>query len=216
MEEIVRASKIACEFRELGCGSIISGAQFQDHVRVCEFRPQKCAFGEYNGCNHSVVSLSGYHYLRHLTEVHKIKRADKDYYDGNFVINYTSLHPPKAHPWNGNYTVYNGKVFVVRCLLRDEVYHFSLSVIGSEADAAEYNVRMIFKRNTDTKSDSILDITIPVLAIGKSIRQIMESVHCVLPRAVLVGACGVSQNKLVWQVKYKILPKTLLSGCCVM
>ncbi|CAG7838369.1 unnamed protein product [Allacma fusca] len=205
LEKIVEASSIACEFRDEGCDLILRGNEFQQHIETCEFGHIRCIYGNLKNCNDSLLKMGDY--LKHLQGVHNLKELPNR--DGKFFHVYC-LADLKNKVWCGTHVKFDRNDFFTRTLFRKDVFHFSLCIIGSEMDAAKYNVRMFFKRPDDDEKSSFFDITVPVITIKKAGKEILESMHCMLTKTMLKNSCQVKRlleggEKLIWQVNYNIL-----------
>jgi hypothetical protein len=207
LEEIVLTSKIACEFREQGCTMIVSGVDFKSHIQKCDFRPLRCFQGSFENCKHSIVDFQTY--TKHLAMVHKMK--EQQHKDGGFVITHSLTDSRITDTtWTGMFLYFEGKAFITRTFLRADVLHIALCLIGSDADASKYKVRILFKRTGESEFVPY-EITVPVLPIRKSYDEISkECLHVVLTKAMLKSFCKFEEmpekkQKIKWNVDYKIL-----------
>ncbi|CAG7729835.1 unnamed protein product [Allacma fusca] len=207
LEDIVLSSKIACEFRELGCAMILSGCDFKGHVEKCDFRPLRCFQGSFEGCKHAVVDFQNY--TKHLATVHKMK--EQQHRDGGFVITHSLTDSRITDTtWTGMYLYFEGKAFLTRTYLRADVLHLTMCIIGSDMDASKYKVRMQFRRAGDAEFVPF-EVTVPVISIRKSYEEISrDSLHVILTKAMIRSFCRIDEmpekrQKLKWNVDYKIM-----------
>ncbi|CAG7786893.1 unnamed protein product [Allacma fusca] len=159
-----------------------------------------------DGCNHSIIEFSNY--FEHLLRTHKTIGGREDS-DDTFIIRQTFTESTKTrHNWLCTYKKFDGKVFLTRSFKQGPLFHWSLSMIGSDSEARKYAVKITIDREDEQVPK--FELTIPVISIRKTKQEVEENcLHAVLPEKVLRFFCTVKfvedKKQFQWRTQYKII-----------
>jgi len=209
VELIVASSSFWCKYMSDGCPEVVKGSEYRSHADVCDFRRIKCFEWEVNKCKGEEIRFKDY--FKHLKSQHEI--------DGfTLRTNYLTMSEysnclTTDGPWPAFYFEYEEDIFLRNMKIEESILYMWFTMIGSESDAANYQVRIsVYMKHSEA---SRCDWILPVYSVRKTEEEIETSAFRLsIPALQLERYCTQRAHphgemyRYVFDLRYEMIPVT--------
>ena len=141
MKQVLLALPRMCPFSDEGCKIESEGTEMAEHIKICNFRLIKCVVGN---CVKSKISHDSY--IEHQIQKHKAYKYKEEgsHFDYLITIRKPILETfgkrnTKPTFWAPCIRKFDGKTFILRIFLKNNIFHAQIFLCGSVSEAEEYS-----------------------------------------------------------------------------
>ena len=204
LKKILSALPSLCPYE--GCDAEPKDTELEGHKKTCQYRPINCLMKE---C--SVQDIPFHEFLKHLEKEHVLNRPQEDKtiiigYNFGITIDDNKMfeNPNLLSYWNPNLLSLDGQTFLVRCIMKNKLFHCQCFLYGTKLDATKYFYEMSVKSKVNpiystTFTGEVISLDVP--------RTDYESDECLNTNFTLSTCLArklINTNTKVIEVRVKI------------